>query len=878
MLTGTPRPGRPRASVRCRAQRRRSRRRPRPAGRPRPAPARRRAGVRVTTASARRSTAASSSSAGTTSVARPQSPACSPVSSRAVSTRSFVRIGPSWRTSRGRLAHGMGMPMWARAATGPHRRRRPAGRRRAPARRRCPGPAVDLGDGQRPHAADGVHGLAAEVDAGLDRAVEGQEPLPNTLNPLQTPGPPTRRPRPDVATRVEPRRGVDQATEQRVVDDAAPSSRSMRSRPTGPSAVTVTPAKWSPGTAGHASAPRRTASRRPCRPNEVALVPVPLRESGRSSRSREGNGCGRSSQIHLNNMVDSVKYPRVRNICWRPQAEPRAHAHPSPDDATLAALGYDWLSPTQAAERLGVPLRAVPADRPGRARRLPHRRPGPAAGPRGRRRRPGAGRGAGTVAPTPLPRRRWPTRHSWMGPRAGPDEREGHDGRRGHRERRREPGSLGRASRHATARWATGSQVPSGPDRPGRRGRGAACDRAPPGHRHRDPVRGRRRPPDLPAHRHAVAQGAGRQRRCPLPRRPVHPAGTYRVRGRTGGAVYVSFTVEAGAEDGAFRRAPWGCSTTPPSTSPATAASRSPSVDPTRPGVAPAGRRRLAPDRPPLLGGRPLAARAARRRPGPQHRPDRRPRGGPHGTAGAHRRLGRSRHPSHEHYVRSRTLDTIARPGEATRPRSCRACRTSSRRRCRPAPTRWPRPMPPTAWRPTCSAPTTPWSCGSTGPSAAAPTCPCGTGSSRPSTTGAGRSAATGQAPPGPTARPRWSSPTATRASPTGWRPRAALRAGVLAVHVAGGRHHHPGRRGGAGRHAGLMAAAAGCAGPTRSLRLDGDVEARHVPGQVGAQGIGVEAPVRGRVAVRRACPRLAGQVAVDVRPVVGGELASIAA
>jgi hypothetical protein len=33
---------------------------------------------------------------------------------------------------------------------------------------------------------------------------------------------------------------------------------------------------------------------------------------------------------------------------------------------------------------------------------------------------------------------------------------------------------------------------------------------------------------------------------------PIHPAGTYRVRGRTGGAVYVSFTVEAGAADGAF--------------------------------------------------------------------------------------------------------------------------------------------------------------------------------------------------------------------------------------------------------------------------------------------------------------------------------------
>ena len=33
---------------------------------------------------------------------------------------------------------------------------------------------------------------------------------------------------------------------------------------------------------------------------------------------------------------------------------------------------------------------------------------------------------------------------------------------------------------------------------------------------------------------------------------PVHPAGTYHVRGRMAGAVYVSFTVEAGAADGAF--------------------------------------------------------------------------------------------------------------------------------------------------------------------------------------------------------------------------------------------------------------------------------------------------------------------------------------
>ena len=33
---------------------------------------------------------------------------------------------------------------------------------------------------------------------------------------------------------------------------------------------------------------------------------------------------------------------------------------------------------------------------------------------------------------------------------------------------------------------------------------------------------------------------------------PVDPAGTYRVRGRTGGAVYVSLTVEGGAQDGHF--------------------------------------------------------------------------------------------------------------------------------------------------------------------------------------------------------------------------------------------------------------------------------------------------------------------------------------
>ena len=33
---------------------------------------------------------------------------------------------------------------------------------------------------------------------------------------------------------------------------------------------------------------------------------------------------------------------------------------------------------------------------------------------------------------------------------------------------------------------------------------------------------------------------------------PIDPAGVYRIRGRTGGAVYVSFTVEAGAGDGGF--------------------------------------------------------------------------------------------------------------------------------------------------------------------------------------------------------------------------------------------------------------------------------------------------------------------------------------
>ncbi|MGQ0830685.1 MAG: DUF1214 domain-containing protein [Microthrixaceae bacterium] len=38
----------------------------------------------------------------------------------------------------------------------------------------------------------------------------------------------------------------------------------------------------------------------------------------------------------------------------------------------------------------------------------------------------------------------------------------------------------------------------------------------------------------------------------------VHPAGAYRVRGNTGGAIYMSFTVEAGAEDGAFPSATVG--------------------------------------------------------------------------------------------------------------------------------------------------------------------------------------------------------------------------------------------------------------------------------------------------------------------------------
>lgn len=38
----------------------------------------------------------------------------------------------------------------------------------------------------------------------------------------------------------------------------------------------------------------------------------------------------------------------------------------------------------------------------------------------------------------------------------------------------------------------------------------------------------------------------------------IDPAGTYRISGRTGGAVYVSFTVEAGAEDGAFPKSTVG--------------------------------------------------------------------------------------------------------------------------------------------------------------------------------------------------------------------------------------------------------------------------------------------------------------------------------
>ena len=73
--------------------------------------------------------------------------------------------------------------------------------------------------------------------------------------------------------------------------------------------------------------------------------------------------------------------------------------------------------------------------------------------------------------------------------------------------------------------------------------------------------------------------------------RRVHPAGTYRVRGRTGGAVYVSFTVEAGAEDGAF---PSGTVGVLNDTAFDVAGDGGFEITvggpPTRPGVAPAGR------------------------------------------------------------------------------------------------------------------------------------------------------------------------------------------------------------------------------------------------------------------------------------------------
>ena len=215
----------------------------------------------------------------------------------------------------------------------------------------------------------------------------------------------------------------------------------------------------------------------------------------------------------------------------------------------------------------------------------------------------------------------------------------------------------------------------------------------------------------------------------------VHPAGTYRVRGHTGGAVYVSFTVEAGADDGAFPSGTVGV------------------LNDTGFDVGDDGTFEITVGGPEQeRGWLPLAPDASRVTvrhywEGPRRR--RRPAGADLGLTidlvdGADPCRAAPRPPTPRWPPPSAAWPPTSAPARsrrwpsparATRRRSCPASPTCSRRRSRRAPTPWPPPTPPTAWRRTSSGPTTPWSCGSAGPTAGAPTCRCGTASCSPSTT-----------------------------------------------------------------------------------------------------------------------------------------------
>ena len=240
---------------------------------------------------------------------------------------------------------------------------------------------------------------------------------------------------------------------------------------------------------------------------------------------------------------------------------------------------------------------------------------------------------------------------------------------------------------------------------------GLRVDPPPPGHRHRDPARGRRGPPDVPRDRVAVAQGARRQRRRPLPRRQGPPrrhlpgAGPHRRARCT-----CRSPSRPGAEDGAFPSGTVGVLNDTgfdvdarrlvrdhgrrPAAGPRAGCRSHPTPRGSR--CATTGSRPTSPQAPPVAD----LALTIDLVDGADDVPAAPPAPTDASVAASIRRMAHLR----PHAARSTPSPSRAR---ASRRRSCRASRTSSRRRSHRAPTRWPRPTPPTAWRRTCSGPTT---------------------------------------------------------------------------------------------------------------------------------------------------------------------------